>query len=108
MNAREHPRPRLDHLMTEKAFQEAVVQVALLNRWWVHHHHDARRSEPGWPDLVLLRAGVAIFAELKREDGKVTAEQGHVLELLEAAGCEAVVWRPSMLDQIIARLSERP
>lgn len=99
---------RLDHLITEKALQTAIVDAARYHGWYVHHHHDSRRSEPGWPDLVLLRAGEAIFAELKREDGKVTAEQAHVLELLEAAGCDAVVWRPSQLDTILARLGQKP
>lgn len=99
---------RTAHLITEKALQEAVVSVARLNRWFVYHPYDSRRSTPGWPDLVLIRAGQIIFAELKREDGKVTPEQAHVLELLEACGETVYVWRPSQLERIIELLSERP
>lgn len=40
----------------------------------------------GWPDLVLLRARDRrlIFAELKKDVGKLSVDQEHVLELLRA------------------------
>lgn len=95
---------RLDHLVSEKDFMATVVEVAQWHGWWIHHHYDARRSSAGWPDLVLLRPPAALFVELKREDGKVTAEQAHVLELLEACGLRVAVWRPSQLDDVIEQL----
>lgn len=95
------------HLVSERQLQDAIVQVARLHGWFVHHHFDARRSEPGWPDLVLIRPPVALFVELKSETGKVTAQQARVLELLEACGLDARVWRPHQLDDAIALLTER-
>jgi hypothetical protein len=101
------PALRAKQLLTEAQWQTIVIEVARLNGWWVHHHYDSRRSEPGWPDLVLLRDGEALFVELKREDGKVAAAQAYVLDLLESAGCEACVWRPSDEERAFARLSRR-
>lgn len=98
---------RAKHLLSEKQWQSLIVQHAALHGWWSHHHHDSRRSEPGWPDLVLLRDGEALFIEVKKEDGKVTPEQGFVLDLLESAGCEVGVWRPSDEERAFARLSRR-
>lgn len=101
------PALRAKELLSEQQWQAIVIEVARLNGWWVHHHHDSRRSEPGFPDLMLLRSGEALFVELKREGGKVTAAQAYVLDLLESAGIEACVWRPSDEDRAFARLSRR-
>lgn len=101
------PALRAKHLLSEKAWQQLVIDCARVHGWWVHHHYDSRRSEAGWPDLVLLRDGEAIFVELKREDGKVAAAQAFVLDLLESAGCEAHVWRPSDEPAAFARLARR-
>lgn len=98
---------RAPYLLTEKAWQQLIVDFARVHGWWIHHHFDSRRSEPGWPDLVLLRNGEALFVECKREDGKLSAAQAYVLDLLEAAGCEAHVWRPSDEEGAFARLSRR-
>lgn len=98
---------RAPHMLSEKAWQQLVVDFARIHGWWTHHHHDSRRSSEGWPDLVLLRDGEALFVELKREDGKVTPAQGYVLDLLESAGCEVGVWRPSDEERAFARLSRR-
>lgn len=98
---------RAKHLLTEKQWQQLVVDFARMHQWWTHHEFDSRRSSEGWPDLVLLRDGEALFVELKREDGKVTAAQAYVLDLLESAGCEVAVWRPSDEAKAFARLSRR-
>ena len=66
----------------------------------VHHHHDSRRSEPGWPDLVLLKPGTPgvrarlIVAELKSENGKLTAAQQLWLNGLSEC-IQTYVWRPA-------------
>jgi VRR-NUC domain len=60
----------------------------------------------GFPDLVLVRDRV-IFAELKREGGKLSAAQREWVEALEKAGAETYVWFPSMLDQVAEILSNR-
>ncbi len=61
----------------------------------VYHTHDSRRSEPGFPDLVIVGAGGVLFRELKSATGRVTAEQQMWLNLLNLAGQDADVWRPA-------------
>ncbi len=110
---------------SEKAFQRAVVEYARLAGWKVYHIHDSRRSESGFPDLVLARRGRVIFAELKTEKGRVKPEQREWLTQLngeEALGLDATrvlaayatggsvtrvlvfLWRPSSWPEIEAVL----
>lgn len=98
---------RARELMSERAWQDVVVDLARVCGWLPFHVLRPKGMEPGWPDLVLLRPPEIIFAELKRERGKVTAAQARVLGMLEACGLEVCVWRPSNFDQIHARLTPR-
>lgn len=98
---------RLDHLVTERELQTTIIEIAQRLGWETHHQHDSRHSTAGWPDLVLAKAPQLLFAELKTEVGKVSAEQCHWLELLADCGCEVHVVRPSGLDAFIARLQEQ-
>lgn len=91
--------------LSERDWQSLVVDAAKLFGWTTFHVLHSRGMERGWPDLVALRAGEAIFAELKTEDGKVTAAQGTVLAQLEEAGFEVHVWRPSSEREVLDRLS---
>lgn len=93
-------------LVTERAWQAWVIDLARLCGWRCFHPFDSRRSEPGWPDLVLARPATAeiLFVELKSERGKVTAEQGWWLAALETCGCTVHVWRPSHAEQVITAL----
>lgn len=95
---------------TEKQFQAVVTKIAKANQWRVFHVGDSRkqtrdgrfvpdRGIAGFPDLVLVRERV-IFAELKREKAKPTSDQAAVLQLLENAGAETYLWRPSDLEGI--------
>lgn len=63
----------------------------------LYHTHDSRRSEAGFPDLHLI-LGIDVvrvaYRELKRETGRVTPEQRHVMARLEKAGADVDVWRP--------------
>ena len=59
-------------LQSEADFLKAVIEYARLKGWLVYHvHEDAatprvtRGSDPGFPDLVLVKEGRAVFAELK-------------------------------------------
>ena len=55
-------------MATEKQWQATVTQLAQTLGWMVYHTHDSRRSEPGFPDLVLARDRiVAAYAELKTD-----------------------------------------
>lgn len=96
------------HSQSEAEFQQQVLDLAQLGGWSAYHTHDSRRSQAGWPDLVLCRPPELIFAELKSETGKVSPEQQQWVDDLNACGQEAVIWRPSDLAPIIIqRLSRR-
>ena len=93
---------------SEDDFKRTVIELAKLYGWLVHHARPAmnrrgawatwQEGDNGFPDLVLAREGVVIFAELKREKAKPTAAQ---MEWIEALGQPpACVWYPSMWPQI--------
>ncbi|MCU1488930.1 MAG: hypothetical protein JWM85_335 [Acidimicrobiaceae bacterium] len=88
---------------SEAQFEAAVVEFAKLCGWKVFHPFDSRRSEPGFPDLTLVRAGRLIFAELKSDKGRVKPEQQAWLDALDGLRLVAVkvyVWRPSLWPEI--------
>ena len=90
--------------MSEDVFQKQVEQLAESLGWKVYHTHDSRRSHRGWPDLVLGRRGRVLFRELKTMKGRTTPDQKAWLELLNAAGHDAAVWRPiQWFDRTIER-----
>jgi VRR-NUC domain len=89
---------------SERSFQLGVIELAVVCRWKVYHVHNARRSNPAWPDLVLLRGRRVIAAELKSAKGRVRPEQRQWLDALEVAGVEVHVFRPSDWPLIKATL----
>ena len=81
--------------MTEKAFQEQVIQLAKLCGHLPYHTHDSRRSAAGFPDLILIRGESLIAAELKVGTNATTKAQYDWLAAFGVVpGCTAVVWRP--------------
>lgn len=87
--------------ISEKQFQQQVVDLAKLSGWKTYHTHDSRRSNPGFPDLVLVRRGRMVFAELKSRKGRVSAEQQAWLDDLRACpNAEVFLWRPEDLRDI--------
>jgi len=92
---------------TEKGFQQAVMKTARLYRWLAYHPFDSRRSEPGFPDLVMARPrSPVLFIELKREGEELSDEQWAWLNALWASSgrIEAGVWRPSNWDHLVQTL----
>lgn len=91
--------------MTEAEFESTIYQLAKLYGWKRYHTHRSDRSESGFPDDCLVRGKRIIFAELKKEKGRLSANQYDWLVALEATGLvEVALWRPSMLDEIVAIL----
>lgn len=88
----------------EKDWQATVRQLAdTLGYRRAYHTFDSRRSDTGFPDLVLVRDRV-VFLELKREKGRVSEAQRGWLTSLHAAGAEVYVVRPRHFDQLAAVL----
>jgi hypothetical protein len=92
--------------MTEREWQTQVVEAARLLGWSVYHTHDSRRSEPGWPDLALVRDRL-VMAELKTDTGRVSDDQRRWLDMLDAAGVETYLWRPKDMDEVLSVLRRR-
>lgn len=90
--------------MTESAWQQQVVELATLYGWLHYHAYDSRRSDPGWPDLVLVRPPKLLVVELKTDTGRLTRSQTEWLALLDACGVETAVWRPRDFDAVHDRL----
>lgn len=107
--------------LTEAAFQKRVVGLARVYGWRIYHAPDNRpagksgraqrmadRSSVGFPDLLLLRPGRLVVAELKTRTGKLGPGQrewlaeftrlGFMLECEERI--EAYLWRPADWDAI--------
>lgn len=100
----------------ERDFQDAVIQLAKLNNWMVHHQRPARtkdgswrtavQGDAGWPDLILVRDGRMIIAELKSEKGKLTPGQEDWLraiddvKLASGGAVQWAIWRPSHWPEI--------
>lgn len=85
---------------TERAFLDAVIELATLRHWESFHARPGMTGHgwrtpgqgtmaKGWPDLLLARPPRLIFAELKADAGHLTPEQGRVLELLGRLMVEA-------------------
>ena len=81
--------------MTEKQLQQAVVELAQYKGYLVYHTYDSRKSEPGFPDLTMVKQGRLIFVELKSAKGKVSPEQLVWLGALMVTNAEVYVWRPA-------------
>jgi hypothetical protein len=95
--------------LTEREFQTAVIEAAQLLGWRVAHFRPAQTAKgwrtpveadgAGFPDLVMIRRGHLIFAELKSTKGMVRVEQQQWLDDLLAVSVgshrvQVYVWRP--------------
>jgi hypothetical protein len=85
----------------ERDFQSAVCQLAKTLGCIVYHTHDSRRSEPGFPDLVIVGRRGFMFRELKTQQGYVSDAQQMWLDKLTAAKADAAVWRPSDWPELV-------
>ncbi len=91
----------LDMLVSERDFAQLVVDFAQLRGWRVYRTWNSRHSPEGFPDLVAVRAGRLVVAELKTTRGKLSAaQQDWANALAQTTGCEYFTWRPSDWDEI--------
>lgn len=88
--------------MSETELRRAVMKLAKEHGWlrsnigWTYSSRKVIKGDPGLPDLLLVRNGMVLFAELKREGEKPEADQKHWIEQLEP-GCRVYLWYPSDL-----------
>jgi hypothetical protein len=108
----EEYRGYVERTTTERDFQNVVRGFAALHGWHhIYHTYDSQRSDPGFPDLVMVRGDVVLFVELKTQKGKVRPEQeswGQALVQVEGAAGKHVkyrIWRPSDWPQIVETLA---
>lgn len=101
--------------LSERDWQRQVIDLARLCGWRVAHFRPARTASgwrtpvqadgAGFPDLVAVRGGELIFAELKSDKGKPTGEQQRWLsDLGHVAAVEAALWRPRDFELVAERL----
>lgn len=100
--------------LSEDAFLAQVLALARLRGWRCHHQRPARTKSswrtaiagsPGFVDLVLVRPPVLIFAELKTDQGRLSAAQRAWIEALGCCGVEVYTWRPgdwSQIEEVLA------
>lgn len=99
----------LDEIL-EKDWQRQVRQLAeTLGYRRGYHTFDSRRSDTGFPDLVLVSAKRKriVYLELKREQGRISDSQRDWLAALHAAGGEVYVARPRHLQALATVLGGR-
>jgi hypothetical protein len=108
----EEYRGYVERTTTERQFQDVVRGYAALCGWThIYHTLRSKGSDPGFPDLVLVRHQVVLFVELKTQKGKVRPEQeswGQALVQVEGAAGKHVkyrIWRPSDWPQIVETLA---
>jgi predicted GNAT family acetyltransferase len=62
-------------MTTEAAFQVRVIALLTAHGYACYHTHDARRSEPGFPDLIAIRGSRLLAIELKVGRYQLTTAQ---------------------------------
>ena len=91
--------------ISEKQFRQQIIDLLRLFGWKYYFTWTSLHSPSGFPDIIALRDGMLIIAELKSEKGRVTPAQKRWLEAFGGlANCWAFVWKPSMWDSIVAVL----
>lgn len=78
-----------------------VMELANLCNWRIYHTRDSRGSQPGFPDLVLVKPPQVIFMELKSPTGRTTVAQREWLA--DLGRCEEVetrLYRPADWPEI--------
>jgi hypothetical protein len=100
-------KPKMPRI-TEAEFTTQVIQLARLYGWTVHHQlpgmtkrgwRSSIQGDKGLPDIIAVKKGRKICAELKVGKNKPTPEQ---LRWLREWGEDAYVWYPADWDKLYA------
>lgn len=90
---------------SETGFMLEIVREAKAHDWLTYHTFDSRRSDPGFPDLTMIRGFDLLALEVKTETGTTSDEQevwldafGRVREVTSATV------RPHQWDALVRRL----
>ena len=87
--------------ISEEILLQQVRAVARKYSYLAYHTRDSRRSDKGFPDLVLSDGRRLLFIECKSQQGKLTGDQAQWLNLLAHTGkCETYIIRPSDLASL--------
>lgn len=104
--------------LTEEGFQTKLIHWARKHGWLVHHTRHAKiregryitpiQGDVGFPDLVLVKDGRVVFAELKVGRNRPSSDQIRWGEALKQTPAEYYLWRPEDWDQILQILQLEP
>ena len=86
--------------LTEAQLLTCVRKAARVYGVLCYHTHDSRRSEAGFPDLVLVGRRV-LFRELKARNGRLSGWQKDWMRQLREADADVAVWRPGDWPELI-------
>jgi hypothetical protein len=98
--------------VSEAELQRLVEELCARLHLAHYHTFDSRRSEPGFPDSVIVGTEI-LYRELKSKDGVLTPHQRRWGSRIERAGGNWAVWRPAdwgsmtILNQLLAIAAPR-
>jgi hypothetical protein len=105
------PADVLPTFTSEADFQAQLVSSAKKLGWGrVYHTYNSRKSEEGFPDLVLVsrRQRRLIFAELKNDtEGETPDQKLWMDDLGRCPGVEVYLWRFKDWDAVLGVLRGR-
>lgn len=100
--------------MTEQAWTRKVIEIAKLHGWMCCHFDKAQVADGdgdlrwvtalwgdiGCPDIIAVKNGRVILAELKTDDPKSKTTPGQARWLAEA-GPNGYLWRPADVLEVV-------
>lgn len=95
-------RDAIDGAMSEAEWQKQITDLADQLGYLWYHNPDSRRSNAGYPDLVLCHPerGVCFSIEVKAQKGRLSHAQQVWAKALIAAGARYYCWRPNQWDEV--------
>jgi len=80
--------------LTHKDMDENVREICKVMGYLHYHTHDSRRSQPGFPDWLIIKEDTLVFVELKCGKDKLNEDQiKWFVALRRLRRCEAYVVR---------------